>query len=160
MSVELKPGKLFIAILAIRIKWRSIKLGKSTFHKSLSLSICTLVILNILTLSSYGSAQEKNWKESSIPGEIYTWYKGSRKMQVRLALDEVALFRDQATKLNTKDIETNVKAKYRDAQVIKSNDFVAYVKLPHQANKTKLHEKLSVFKGLLGFKKGGFVFYS
>ena len=139
-------------------------MGKKTNRKTVIKNYTTTLIflgimLTILAFSPYAFAQEIKPKEALMPGQIYTWYKGNRKMQVRLALDEVAIFRDQTAKLNAEDIKANIKAQYQDAQVIKSNDFVTYLKLPHQANKTELHEKLLMFKGQQGFKQGGFVFY-
>jgi len=89
----------------------------------------------------------------------YLWYKGDRPMEVYLALDEVAIFQDSSRKLTAAEIETMLQDNSPQARITKANDFVIYLTIPSEGNKTRLTEKLSLFKEELGSRAGSPVFY-
>jgi len=120
-----------------------------------------IAIIIFISLYPVAKAQEKAGKVDMALDQsgTYLWYKGDRPMEVYLALDEVAIFQDSSRKLTAAEIETMLQDNSPQARITKSNDFVIYLTIPPEGNKTRLTEKLSLFKEKLGSRAGSPVFY-
>jgi kexin len=120
------------------------------------------LVLSMFVLTEYGWAQEKAIEDEGawVQGDSYTWYRGHRRMQIYLALDEAVLFRDRSVRLDDRSLESAIQARHPRAKVTRSNELLAYVDLPPQASRGQLERALSLREASIGVLGSSPVFYS
>lgn len=110
----------------------------NTFWQLVILVCFSVIIITMLiTAIPIVEAMDKKPGKSIPKGTRYVWYNGHRKEQVWMSEDEIAVFKKHLVRRSKDSPENTLKDLGSSGEVIEENDFVTYLKLSNQRNRTR-----------------------